>query len=149
MNTNITPEDVKDTIRSYVEINQGDDATVDLILAVGAELLGVSTDTMLEFIKLSAEPVDNLNKILVMFDFETGDASCKYWTELAVVYTERKNLDKIKDNLISYMTSPAAEDLQYDDIVKDVLRESGFWWKYIENGIGNIPACDMFHRFEV
>lgn len=50
MNTIIFPEDVANVIQSFYLCNEGDDATVDLILAIGAELLDISSDTMLEMI---------------------------------------------------------------------------------------------------
>lgn len=46
MNTVIFPEDVDNVIRSFVNINNGDEATEALILAIGAELLDISSDTM-------------------------------------------------------------------------------------------------------
>lgn len=39
-------EDVISIIRSYCLANDGDEATTDLLLAVGAEILGVSTEEM-------------------------------------------------------------------------------------------------------
>ena len=48
MNTVIFPEDVDNVIRSFIDVNKGDEATEALILAIGAELLDVSSDTMLE-----------------------------------------------------------------------------------------------------
>ena len=51
MNTMIFPEDVDNVIQSFVLDNDGDEATIDLILAIGAQILDVSSDTMLERIK--------------------------------------------------------------------------------------------------
>ena len=48
MNTIIFPEDVDNVIQSFILSNKGDEATEDLILAIGAELLDVSIDTMCE-----------------------------------------------------------------------------------------------------
>ena len=42
MNTVLFPEDVTNVIQSFYHCNNGDDATVDLILAIGAELLDIS-----------------------------------------------------------------------------------------------------------
>ena len=39
-------EDVISIIRSYCLANDGDEATTDLLLAVGAEILGVSAEEM-------------------------------------------------------------------------------------------------------
>ena len=50
MNTIIEPSDVVNVIKSFLAINEGDEATEDLILAIGAELLDVSIDTMCEMV---------------------------------------------------------------------------------------------------
>jgi hypothetical protein len=52
MNTMIFPEDVDNVIQSFLMVNKGDEATEDLILAIGAELLDISVDTMLERVDL-------------------------------------------------------------------------------------------------
>lgn len=46
MNEIIYPNDVAEVIRSFLKCNAGDEATEDLIVAIGAELLDVSDDTM-------------------------------------------------------------------------------------------------------
>ena len=51
MNQLIFPEDVANVIQSFYILNAGDEATENLILAIGAELLDVSEDTMIEVIK--------------------------------------------------------------------------------------------------
>lgn len=43
--------DVIKTIKVFYRFNEGDEATTNLILGIGAELLNVSEDTMLELIK--------------------------------------------------------------------------------------------------
>ena len=50
MNTMLFPEDVANVIQSFYLCNKGDEATTDLLLTVGAELLDVSPDKMLEMI---------------------------------------------------------------------------------------------------
>jgi hypothetical protein len=44
----IEPEDVIAVIKSFYDINKGDEATTNLILAIGAELLDISSNTMME-----------------------------------------------------------------------------------------------------
>lgn len=44
MNTMLFPEDVANVIQSFYLCNKGDEATTDLLLAVGAELLDISPD---------------------------------------------------------------------------------------------------------
>lgn len=51
MNNIITPEDVIEVIRSFLACNNGDEATEFLILAIGAEMLDISIDTMLKMIE--------------------------------------------------------------------------------------------------
>ena len=53
MNTMIFPEDVDNVIQSFLMANKGDEATEDLILAIGAELLDISIDAMLERIGIN------------------------------------------------------------------------------------------------
>lgn len=55
MNTIIFPEDVDNVIQSFILVNNGDEATEDLILAIGAELLDISIDTMAERIHFNKE----------------------------------------------------------------------------------------------
>jgi hypothetical protein len=55
MNTMIFPEDVDNVIQSFILTNNGDEATEDLILAIGAELLNISSDTMAERINFWRE----------------------------------------------------------------------------------------------
>ena len=50
MNQMIVPEDVIVVIKSFLDCNDGDEATESLILAIGAELLDVSVDTLVEMI---------------------------------------------------------------------------------------------------
>lgn len=51
MNQIIVTEDVIEVIKSFLSCNEGDEATEHLILSIGAEMLDVSVDTMLEMIK--------------------------------------------------------------------------------------------------
>ena len=43
--------DVIDVIKRFIALNEGDEATEDIILAIGANLLGVSTDALYEAVK--------------------------------------------------------------------------------------------------
>ena len=51
MNTMLFPEDVANVIQSFLLCNQGDDATEDLIISIGAELVDISPDAMLEMVQ--------------------------------------------------------------------------------------------------
>lgn len=55
MNQILYPEDVANVIQSFFMVNRGDEATEDLIICIGAELLDVSPDTMLKMIGAGEE----------------------------------------------------------------------------------------------
>lgn len=48
MNDPITATDVLGVIKEFYLLNEADEATTAIILAIGAEILGVSSDTILE-----------------------------------------------------------------------------------------------------
>lgn len=51
MNAMIMPENVVEVIKSFLACNEGDEATECLILSIGAELLDVSEETLMEMIE--------------------------------------------------------------------------------------------------
>lgn len=51
MNAMLFPEDVDNVVQSFCMANEGDEATIDLVLAIGGELLDISPDEMYERIK--------------------------------------------------------------------------------------------------
>lgn len=51
MNTILFPEDVANAIQSFVMVNKGDEATVALLLAIGAELLDITVEEMEDMIQ--------------------------------------------------------------------------------------------------
>lgn len=51
MNTYITPDDIIAVVKSFLLCNEGDEPTEILILAIGAELLDVSIDKLLEMLQ--------------------------------------------------------------------------------------------------
>lgn len=77
-------------------------------------------------------------KILLVFNFETGDASCPWWQEIAVVYGSKENALQIEDSLCSYCDSTECEDKDYGEMVVDVLNASGLKWEKANK----IPECD-------
>lgn len=48
MNEPILPEDVIGVIKEFADLNAGDEATCAIIYAIGAQILGISTDTLIE-----------------------------------------------------------------------------------------------------
>lgn len=77
-------------------------------------------------------------KILFVFNFETGDYSCPWWQEIAVVYGSNEDAKTIEDGFCSYFESSACEDKNYDEIVKDILDSLRLKWERITK----IPECD-------
>ena len=55
MNQIITPEDVIAVMKTFLAYNEGDEATECLILSIGAELLDVSEETLMEMIENKTE----------------------------------------------------------------------------------------------
>lgn len=51
MNIMITPEDVVEVMKSFLACNEGGESTECLILSIGAELLDVSEETLIEMIE--------------------------------------------------------------------------------------------------
>lgn len=51
MNQLLFPDDVYQVIGSFLDINEGDEATKDLLLSVGAEMLDVSVDTFCDLLE--------------------------------------------------------------------------------------------------
>lgn len=51
MNEIIFPEDVLNVIQSFMACNDGDESTQSLIISIGAELLDVSTDRLIEMME--------------------------------------------------------------------------------------------------
>ena len=46
----IFPDDVMGIIKNFLDCNAGDEATENIILAIGAEILDISVDTLLEYV---------------------------------------------------------------------------------------------------
>ena len=51
MNTILTLEDVLVVMKSFLDCKDGDEATKCIVLSIGAELLDVSEETLMEMIK--------------------------------------------------------------------------------------------------
>lgn len=50
MDDTISKTDVIDAIREFVEYNEGDESTVDVLLAVGARILGTDAEIVRELV---------------------------------------------------------------------------------------------------
>ena len=80
------------------------------------------------------------NKILVLFNFETGEPDCPYWGVLAVVNANDFDTEALEDCLMSYFDSDEADDKEFEDVVRDVLGSFGSKYELIECAI---PNCDF------
>lgn len=83
MNTLIVPADVDSVIKSFMFVNEGDEATENLILAIGAELLDISVDTMAERIGFMDKHVVEiyLNGIYWDSTYATNKTEAEKWKE--------------------------------------------------------------------
>lgn len=75
MNEIITKEDVIAVIKSFIDVNDGDEATEAVIFSIGGELLDVSSDKVLELIKDGVDSKPKMQMIarfnLQGFDIDT------------------------------------------------------------------------------
>lgn len=51
MNSIIDATDIIAVVKSFCDINKNDESTIELIMAIGAELLDISVDTINEMMK--------------------------------------------------------------------------------------------------
>lgn len=75
-----------------------------------------------------------VQKVLMIFCFETGDASVPYWDEAAIVevHTTESMLNvcnELEDSMSSYLEAHLEEDIPHYQIVADVLNASGRVWE--------------------
>lgn len=71
---------------------------------------------------------------LIIFCFETGDASVPYWQELVLVNHNQMDYNTLEDSIASYMDSDASDDKEYEDMAIDVMNASGWQWKWFTPG---------------
>lgn len=85
---------------------------------------------------------------LIIFEFETGDSTCPYWAEPAVVNIKETSClnaySQIDDCISSYVDTPAADDKSYGEIAADILDSFDFEWKEFL-GKATIEFCLVFH----
>lgn len=66
---------------------------------------------------------------LIVFCFETGDASCPYWQELLLVDHAHFDYATLEDSISSYMDSDISDDKEYTEMAEDILEASGWTWR--------------------
>jgi len=81
---------------------------------------------------------------ILQFNFETGDASCKYYQVYVVIKSEeRPDFETIEDSISSYFESSSRdEDLEYDDNVEEIMNESGLEWNFMRD---DVPKSELIH----
>lgn len=83
---------------------------------------------------------------LLIFQFETGDSSVKYYEVLIIVRScTWGRVKEIEDSISSFMET-MDEDLDYEDIVDTVMYHSGFGYSFVQ---GNIPSCQYVRTIQV
>ena len=94
---------------------------------------GVICPRSYEFLEL-VKATDGIKYDLIVFCFETGDASVPYWQEIALVGHDKMDYGTLEDSISSYMDSDACEDKEYEEMVEDVLNASGWPWSWFTAG---------------
>ena len=81
--------------------------------------------------------------IIIVFNFETGDASCPFWTETAMIHGRPEDVNELIDSITSCCDSVDYEDSSYQELLTDVLNASGLPWQPLSwDHVGRIPECD-------
>lgn len=71
---------------------------------------------------------------LVIFCFETGDASVPYWQEIVLVDHDKMDYETLEDAISSYMDSVESDDKEYEDMAIDIMNASGWKWSWFTAG---------------
>ena len=79
--------------------------------------------------------------VLLILNFQTGEPSCPYWT-IPVLVEENFDGATLEDAFSSFFESDYDEDLDFEDIVNDVLSSMGWKWHFVDT---KIPSCDYMH----
>ena len=68
--------------------------------------------------------------IILQFNFETGDKSCRCY-QVYIIVKNLNNFDysEFEDSISSYFESND-DDLDYEDHVEAIMRESGLTWEF-------------------
>lgn len=80
-------------------------------------------------------------KTLLIINFETGDASVPYYDVPVVINAKNFDYKTFEDSFASYLDSNMPDDKDYEDMVEEVLNESGYEWSFVSN---KIPECNNY-----
>lgn len=82
-------------------------------------------------------------KGLLIFIFQTGEEPTRFFE--VMVWAESPDCLQIEDALASYIETPDAEDLSYEEIVFDVMNSTGVEWREYTYGEPiTISSVDTF-----
>lgn len=81
--------------------------------------------------------------ILLMLNFETGDTALPYWQVLVTVDDARFYGEELEDSFASYLESVDTDDMEFEDIVKEVMTASEWSWAFVDT---KIPPCDSVYN---
>ena len=83
---------------------------------------------------------------LLIIQFETGDASVRYYEVLVVAKDcSQQKCNEIEDSFSSFVESEN-DDLEYEDVVEKVMNESGLKYEFSQ---GDIPACKLVRTIQI
>ena len=87
-----------------------------------------------------------MRNIILQFNFETDDASCKYYQVYVIVKSEDSvNYGELEDSICSYFESDLSDDdKEYENNVEDIMRESGLTWEFVGS---SFPSSDRIYSF--
>lgn len=83
---------------------------------------------------------------ILQFNFETGDASCNFYQVYAIVKSDTFiDHASLEDSIMSYFEGNVViDDLEYEDMVEDIMRESGLVWEFMKTPI---PESERIYSF--
>lgn len=85
---------------------------------------------------------------LIIFEFETGDSTCPYWTETSIVNIKEMSCHdaygQIEDCISSYIDAPVVDDKSYGEMTADILSSFDFEWEEFK-GKATVEFCFVFH----
>lgn len=77
---------------------------------------------------------------LINLMFETGDSKYPVALSTIIIYGDfgEKDMGELEDSFSSYLETTNTSDIDYEDIIQEVLDASGFEW---EDANDPIPEC--------
>lgn len=86
-----------------------------------------------------------MNSLLIL-NFETGDTDQAYYTVMVVIHHKCNANDfyTIEDKLDSFVEQN--DDFEFENIVEEVLKQSGYEWDFIK---GKIPECENAYTIHI